>query len=185
MQDFQRGRVRRKKMKDNVRKELDTLKMMISNWAKADLKYIEETNNEWLIEEFSHKITTYLDPYIARLRATEYITFQEVREFDTEVSEIVKQFIEVVLAGKKPVEKKEDVDIARLSSQFEIHKYLIDTRQHDRDFIVEQKIKAAEIALKLIPALLENQHTCEKEKGMEECNKECLLIKLEEKRKKE
>ena len=52
-------------MKDNVRKELDTLEMMIKNWKKSYLSLITgEENDESLIQDFIEEISTlHVYPY--------------------------------------------------------------------------------------------------------------------------
>lgn len=70
-------------MEDNVRKELDTLEMMVKNWKKSYLSLATgEKNDETLIHEFIEEIDTlHIYPFIQRLFEDKYITSMEAREF--------------------------------------------------------------------------------------------------------
>ncbi len=70
-------------MEDNVRKELDTLEMMIKNWKKSYLSLITgEENDDSLIEDFIEEIDTlHMSPYIHSLYRNEHLTDMEARKF--------------------------------------------------------------------------------------------------------
>lgn len=85
-------------MEDNVRKELDTLEMMIKNWKKSYQSLMTgEENDEILIEEFIEEISTiHIYPYVTKLYADEYITSAEAREFLNRCYQHVADFAEEV-----------------------------------------------------------------------------------------
>ena len=85
-------------MEDNVRKELDTLEMMIKNWKKSYLSLIMgEENDESLIHDFIEEISTlHVYPYVNRLCEDKYITSVEAREFLNRCYSHVTEFAEEV-----------------------------------------------------------------------------------------
>jgi hypothetical protein len=69
-------------MEENVRKELDDLKMMMFNWKQCHLgDATPDGNNDCLVEEFEEEIFTYMYPYIRRLFQCEHITSEQAQEF--------------------------------------------------------------------------------------------------------
>lgn len=85
-------------MKDNVRKELDTLEMMIKNWKKSYLSLITgEENDESLIEDFIEEISTlHMYPYVDNLYKNKHITSIESREFLNRCYSHVAEFAEEI-----------------------------------------------------------------------------------------
>lgn len=138
-------------MDDNVKKELDTFKMMVSNWAESYLDWVEESDNEWLMEELANDVRTWLVPQMKRLRELEYITLDEYIMFWGDINRIVYKFSEDIKKEKK--KEISEVDIRSLFSQFNVHKDLIETKGLEKGFYTEQKVKLADIALILVPAL--------------------------------
>jgi len=61
--------------------ELETLKMMISNWRRGYETWLTPGDNEYVFEEFMEDIQKHLAPYVERLLQTEYWTNKEGREF--------------------------------------------------------------------------------------------------------
>jgi len=69
-------------MKENVRKELDALEMMVFNWKQVYLgDATPDGNNDCLVEEFQEEIETYMVPYLRRLFQCEHLTAGEAEEF--------------------------------------------------------------------------------------------------------
>jgi hypothetical protein len=69
-------------MKENVRKELDSLEMMVFNWKQVYLSdATPDGNNDCLVEEFQEEIETYMVPYLRRLFQCEHLTAGEAEEF--------------------------------------------------------------------------------------------------------
>ena len=68
------------------KQELIHLKMMIQNWKNSYIKLSEEGNsygeeNLYLLEDFEEDINQYLSNYMCRLVHIEYMTEEELREF--------------------------------------------------------------------------------------------------------
>jgi hypothetical protein len=69
-------------MKENVRKELDSLEMMVFNWKQSYLgDATPDGNNDCLVEEFQEEIETYMVPYLRRLFQCDHLTGGEAEEF--------------------------------------------------------------------------------------------------------
>jgi hypothetical protein len=69
-------------MKENVIKELDTLKGMLSNWKKGFLSWATpDEDNEYVLLEFREEIQAQLFPYVTRLLETEHLSHPEATEF--------------------------------------------------------------------------------------------------------
>jgi hypothetical protein len=69
-------------MKENVRKELDSLEMMVFNWKQSYLgDATPDGNNDCLVEEFQEEIETYMVPYLRRLFQCDHLTAGEAEEF--------------------------------------------------------------------------------------------------------
>jgi hypothetical protein len=69
-------------MEENVKKELDTIKGMVLRWKKSFLRYATpDGGNEYLIQEFSEEISTYVSPLVRRLWETKHLSRDEVHEF--------------------------------------------------------------------------------------------------------
>ena len=85
-------------MKDNVRKELDTIEMMIKNWKRVYSSLVTgEENDDILIEEFIEEISTiHIYPYVSRLYEDGHITSMESREFLNRCYKHVADFAEEV-----------------------------------------------------------------------------------------
>ncbi len=95
-------------MKDNVRKELDTLEMMIKNWKKSYLSLITgEENDESLIQDFIEEISTlHVYPYVNSLYESKHITSVESREFLNRCYSHVNDFAEEVRNKRNDREKE-------------------------------------------------------------------------------
>jgi hypothetical protein len=69
-------------MKENVRKELEALEMMVFNWKRSYLgDATPDGNNDCLVEEFEEEIFTYMYPYLRRLYQCDHITAGKAEEF--------------------------------------------------------------------------------------------------------
>ena len=69
-------------MEENVIKELDTLKGMLSNWKRGFLTWASpDGDNEHVLLEFNEEIQAQLYPYVTRLLETEHLSEPEAREF--------------------------------------------------------------------------------------------------------
>lgn len=76
-----------------ARKELDTLKLMISNWKRGYMGLLTGENDEPLLEDFIEDIDTiHLYPYVYALLKNEHITRSELNEFMTECYQYVIEF---------------------------------------------------------------------------------------------
>ena len=153
-------------MKDNVKEELDCLRQMVLNWRRGYMGWVEDGDNEWLIQELKDDIQQYIVPYIRRFMEVEHITLAEGSEFWNDIEESVRNFAEDI---KKPPKKHEPVDIKGLFSQFSVHADLVQAGHCDNETVTRQQIKIAKLALTLIPALMQSQCTC----GGDVVNSEC------------
>jgi len=86
-------------MKENVTKELETLKTMLNNWKKGYLTWASpDGDNDHILLEFREDIDAQIMPYITRLLKTEYLTQAEATEFMDycygEVEELKKELAE-------------------------------------------------------------------------------------------
>jgi len=69
-------------MEENVKKELDTIKQMVSRWQKSYLGWATgDGGNEYLLEEFSEEISTYVSPMVRRFCESDYLSTSEYHEF--------------------------------------------------------------------------------------------------------
>ena len=69
-------------MKENVRKELDTIKEMVLRWQKNYLEWATpDGENHYLIEEFSEEISRHVAPLVRRLYENRFISLPEHHEF--------------------------------------------------------------------------------------------------------
>ena len=69
-------------MEENVKKELDTIKEMVLRWQKNYLGWAtSDGGNDYLIQEFSEEISTYVSPLIRRLYETSHLSLFEHNEF--------------------------------------------------------------------------------------------------------
>jgi hypothetical protein len=68
-------------MKENVKKELDTIKQMMLRWQKNYLGWASpDGGNHYLIEEFSEEISRHVSPLVRRLYENGFITLSEHHE---------------------------------------------------------------------------------------------------------
>jgi predicted glycosyl hydrolase (DUF1957 family) len=69
-------------MKENVKKELDTIKMMVLRWQKNYVEWATgDGGNDYLIQEFSEEISMHVSPLIRRLYENGFLTLTEHHEF--------------------------------------------------------------------------------------------------------
>lgn len=151
-------------MKSNVRKELDVLLDKLLHWRKDYLTEVTGKHDDCLIDDLKKDIDTWMSPYVSRLEQVGHITRQESDEFWKTVGESFAEFIADVQAGII-VKQKIHIDIDKLLNQFKVHKNLITGNYINHEFQVEQKIKLADIAIVLIPALAEQKNICNGECG--------------------
>ena len=145
-------------MEPNVRKELDVFKRMVQNWADSYLWFVTGDNDDCLIDDLQEDINTYLAPQMRRFMEVGHVTVMEYHEFFSDISKIVEGFVEHTKTP--PAQKKEIVDVVGLISQFNIHKGLTENNHGGTEFTVGQKIKMADIAVKLIPELIKKRCKC-------------------------
>lgn len=145
-------------MEPNVRKELDVFKGMVQNWADSYLRFTTGHGDDYLIDDLQEDISTYLVPQMRRFTEVGHVTAKEHHEFFTDISKIVDSFVERIKIP--PVQKKEIIDVSGLVSQFNIHRSLTEKNNGGTEFTVGQKIKMADIAVKLIPELIKKRCEC-------------------------
>jgi hypothetical protein len=69
-------------MEENVKQELDTIKEMVLRWRESYLGWAtSDGGNDYLIEEFSEEISTYVSPLVRRLYETNHLSLSEHHEF--------------------------------------------------------------------------------------------------------
>jgi hypothetical protein len=69
-------------MKEDVRKELDTIKQMVLRWQKSYLGWAtSDGGNEYLLEEFSEEISRHVAPLVRRLYENKFLSLSEHHEF--------------------------------------------------------------------------------------------------------
>ena len=69
-------------MKENVVKELETLKTMVLRWKMNYLGWVpEDGEGEYLLEEFRDEISTHVSPFVQRLFQNDHLTWPEAQEF--------------------------------------------------------------------------------------------------------
>jgi len=69
-------------MKENVVKELDTLKGMLENWKRGFLSWASpDGENEYVLQEFNEDIQKHVFPYVTRLLEAEHLSHSEATEF--------------------------------------------------------------------------------------------------------
>jgi len=94
-------------MKENVRKELEDLQMMVFNWKQCHLgDATPDGNNDCLVEEFEEEIFTYMYPYIRRLYQCDHITAEKAEEFLTFCHSEVDVLRTLIWEKEQEVEQK-------------------------------------------------------------------------------
>jgi hypothetical protein len=88
-------------IKENVEKELECLKQMVQNWKRGYLGWMDDKDNEWLIQELRDDIQLHMFPYMRRLLESEQITSEEESRFWVEIELSVSEFSEYIKEGKK------------------------------------------------------------------------------------
>jgi hypothetical protein len=69
-------------MEENVKKELDTIKEMVLRWRKSYFGWAtSDGGNDYLIEEFSEEISTYVSSLVRRLYESSHLSLFEHNEF--------------------------------------------------------------------------------------------------------
>ncbi len=69
-------------MKDNVRKELDSLEAMLRNWEAGFMSWAtQDGDNEHVFMEFTEEIQSHIFPYVKRLYEANHLTETEAKEF--------------------------------------------------------------------------------------------------------
>jgi hypothetical protein len=69
-------------MEENVKKELYTIKEMVLRWKKSYLGWAtSDGGNDFLVEEFSEEVSTYVSPLVRRLHETNHLSLFEHNEF--------------------------------------------------------------------------------------------------------
>ena len=153
-------------MDEKVREELDVLVLKLNDWRNSYLRQATGDGDEYLINELKEDVSTWMAPYVRRFEELEYITRAEADEFWGKIRESFEEFIQDIQSGKtiKVIEK---VDIKSLLHKFEVHKHFIESSYGDTEFKLEQKMKMVNLAIKLIPALVQKLDEYECSKGEE------------------
>jgi hypothetical protein len=69
-------------MEENVKKELDTIIEILLRWKESYLGWADpEGGNDYLLEEYSEEISTYISPMVRRFWEGQFLTQDEVHEF--------------------------------------------------------------------------------------------------------
>lgn len=154
-------------MKNNVSKELETIKLMLDSWEAFYLSQaVAGEDNEYLVDDLIEQITTNLLPYLGRFRELKHINSEEYSNFMTYITNKIAFFTEKIVNKKSFNKIEEKIDTSLLYNQFNVHKDLVDfhekseNRNEHRSFITEQKIKGYEIAAKLLPYLYKKERSC-------------------------
>jgi len=147
-------------MENNVREELDILVLKVTDWRNSYLRQADgNSGDEYLIQELHEDISTWMAPYVRRLRETEYITNEEEAEFWGRIKQSYDEFVEDIHSGKT-LKQEEKVNINALLNQFEVHSDFIKMGYGGTEFILEQKMKLVDVAIKLVPALTKKLCKC-------------------------
>jgi hypothetical protein len=96
-------------MEENVKKELDTIKEMVSRWQKSYLGWAtSDGGNDYLIEEFSEEISMHVSPLVRRLHQSNHLSLFEHNEFMescySQINEL-RDLIKIKEAEKKQTPK--------------------------------------------------------------------------------
>jgi hypothetical protein len=96
-------------MEENVKKELDTIKEMVSRWQKSYLGWAtSDGGNDYLIEEFSEEISMHVSPLVRRLLQSNHLSPFEHNEFMescySQINEL-RDLIKIKEAEKKQTPK--------------------------------------------------------------------------------
>jgi hypothetical protein len=71
-------------LEENVKKEVDDLKLMARNWVTGFRRWVEEDGDPKFAQmEFLEEMEMYLVPYLARLVELKHLTQQEAGEVAT------------------------------------------------------------------------------------------------------
>lgn len=82
-------------MEENIRKEVETLKLMARNWKGGFMTWIEPgTDNSYVYQQFAEDIETHALPYIARLAEMDHLTSKEAKELIDYFYEQIKKLKE-------------------------------------------------------------------------------------------
>ena len=65
--------------------ELNTLKMMISNWRRGYESWLTPGDNDYVFEDFIEDVNLQMMPYVRRLTSTDYWTEEDVAELTAHV----------------------------------------------------------------------------------------------------
>jgi hypothetical protein len=69
-------------MKEDVKKELNSITAIVRRWKKSYFGWVDpEGGNDYLLEEFSEEISTYVSPLIRRMWEGNHLSKHEVHEF--------------------------------------------------------------------------------------------------------
>ena len=69
-------------MKENVVKELETLRTMVHRWKRSYLGWVpDDGEGEYLLEEFREEISRHVSPFVTRLHENDHLTWSEAQEF--------------------------------------------------------------------------------------------------------
>jgi hypothetical protein len=86
-------------MDEHVKKELDVYEMMLKNWMNSDLAYalrIGGGNWGFLIDDLYEKFWDWMFPALRRLRESEYVTTDELKEYTSKMVQHVANFKKVL-----------------------------------------------------------------------------------------
>ena len=69
-------------MEEKVKKEIETLRMMVLRWKRNYLQWASpEGGDEFLVEEFSEEISRHVSPLVRRLYECHHLIQIEAKEF--------------------------------------------------------------------------------------------------------
>uniref|UniRef100_A0A6M3KJL4 Uncharacterized protein n=1 Tax=viral metagenome TaxID=1070528 RepID=A0A6M3KJL4_9ZZZZ len=148
-------------MKDNVKKEIETIKLMINNWETFYLSQAKKgEDNMYLLQDLTDLIDIQTLPYLDALYYRKYLSLEELSDIKSFVYTKIYEFHDKLIKEVFPSPIKQHIDINSLYSQFIVHRDLIDIHKkfdesEHGDFINQQKLKAYDIASLLIPELFD------------------------------
>jgi hypothetical protein len=95
-------------VEENVKKELNTILMMINNWKNSYITWIsEDGGNEYILQEFIEELNSTVSPYLRRLTTLCFLSTDKMYDFWSKVNIEIKELSDKI----KEVENVENKEI--------------------------------------------------------------------------